>query len=75
MSVREFARFVDQHNVWVTYRSYFGWLYVEFKYTNRAIEITAPKFQTHPVETLTKEDVEKILKAFVFSRESQTEER
>ncbi len=48
---------------------------MEFKYTNPAIEITAPKFQTHPVETFTKEDVEKILKACVFSRESQTEER
>ena len=62
-------------NVWVTFRSFFGWLHVEFKYTNPAIEITAPKFQTHPVETFTKEDVEKILKACVFSRESQTEER
>ena len=62
-------------NVWVTFRSFFGWLHVEFKYTNPAIEITAPKFQTHPVETFTKEDLEKILKACVFSRESQTEER
>jgi integrase/recombinase XerD len=62
-------------NVWVTFRSFFGWLHVEFKYTNPAIEIAAPKFQTHPVETFTKEDVEKILKACVFSRESQTEER
>ncbi len=68
MSVREFARCVDQHNEWVTFRPFFGWLHVEFKYTNRAIEITAPKFQTHHVETLTKEDVEKILKACVFSR-------
>ncbi len=62
-------------NVWVTFRSFFGWLHVEFKYTNPAIEVTAPKYQTHPVETFTKEDVEKILKACVFSRESQTDER
>jgi integrase/recombinase XerD len=62
-------------NVWVTFRSLFGWLHVEFKYPNPAIEISAPKFQKHPVETFTKEDVEKILKACVYSRESQTEER
>ena len=53
----------------------FGWLHVEFKYPNPAIEITAPKFQTHPIETFTKEDVEKIIKARVYSRESQTEVR
>ncbi len=48
---------------------------MEFKFPNPAQEITAPKFQKHPVETFTKEDVEKILKACVYSRESQTEER
>jgi integrase/recombinase XerD len=62
-------------NVWITFRSFFGWLHVEFKYPNPAIEITAPKFQTHPVETFTKEDVEKIMKACVYSRESHTEEK
>ncbi|GIV65508.1 MAG: hypothetical protein KatS3mg046_768 [Bellilinea sp.] len=62
-------------NVWVTFRSFFGWLQVEFKFPNPAKEITAPKFQKHPVETFTKEDVEKLLKACVYSRESQTEER
>ena len=53
-------------NVWVTFRSFFGWLQVEFKYSNPAKEIKAPKFQTHPVETFTKEEVEKILKACVL---------
>ncbi len=62
-------------NVWVTFRSFFGWLHVEFKYPNPSIEVTAPKFQKHPVETFTKEDVEKIMKACVYSRESQTQER
>ena len=62
-------------NVWVTFRSFFGWLYVEFKYPNPAKEITAPKFQKHPVETFTKEEIEKILKACLYSRESQTEVR
>jgi integrase/recombinase XerD len=62
-------------NVWVTFRSFFGWLHVEFKYSNPSIEIAAPKFQKCPVETFAKEDIEKILKACVFSRETKTEER
>lgn len=62
-------------NVWVAFRSFFGWLQVEFKFPNPAKEIKAPKFQKHPVETFIKEDIEKILKACVYSREAQTEER
>ncbi len=62
-------------NVWVTFRSFFSWLQVEFKYPNPAKEISAPKFQKHPVDTFTKEEVERILKACVYSRESQTEVR
>jgi len=62
-------------NVWVTFRSFFGWLHMEFKFANPAAEIKAPKFQQHPVETFTKEDLEKILKACVLTRESKTEER
>ena len=62
-------------NVWATFRSFFGWLQVEFKFPNPAKEIAAPKFLKHPVETFTKEDVEKLLKACVYSRESQTQER
>ena len=66
---------ISIRNVWVTFRSFFGWLQVESKFPNPAKEITEPKFQKHPVETFSKEDVEKILKACVYSRESQTEER
>lgn len=62
-------------NVWIAFRSFFGWLHLEFKYPNPAIEITAPKFQKYPVETFNKEDIEKILKACIYSREAQTEER
>lgn len=62
-------------NVWVTFRSFFGWLQVEFKYPNPAKEIAAPKFQKHPVATFTKEEIEKLLKACVYSRESKTEVR
>lgn len=62
-------------NVWATFRSFFGWLQVEFQFPNPAKEISAPKFQKHPVETFSKEEVERILKACVYSRESKTEER
>jgi len=62
-------------NVWVTFRSFFGWLHMEFTFANPAAEIKAPKFQQHPVETFTKEDLEKILKACVLTRESKTEDR
>ena len=64
-------------NVWVTFRSSFGWLYVEFKYNNPALEITAPKLQTYPVETFTKEDVETVIQKgmCLFSGISKTEER
>jgi integrase/recombinase XerD len=62
-------------NVWVTFRSFFGWLKQEFKLPNPALEVNAPKFQVSPVEAYTKEDIEKILKACLYSREAQTEER
>lgn len=62
-------------NVWVTFRSFFGWLQVEFKYPNPAKEISAPKFQKHPVQTFTKEELERIMKACLYARESQTEVR
>jgi len=57
------------------YLSFFGWLHVEFKYPNPAPEISALKFQKHPVEAFTKGDIEKILKACDYARESQTEVR
>jgi integrase/recombinase XerD len=55
-------------NVWVTFRSFFGWLQVEFKFPNPAKEIATPKFQKHPIETFTKEDVEKLFKACIYPR-------
>jgi integrase/recombinase XerD len=54
-------------NVWVTFRSFLRWLHIKLKYPNPAIEVTAPKFQKYSVETFTKEDIEKILKACVYS--------
>ena len=44
-------------------------------FVNAAKEIKSPKFQKHPVETFTKEELEKIMKACVYMREAQTETR
>ena len=57
------------------FRSFFGWLNKEFKLPNPALDVTPPKFQKTPVDTFTKEEVEKILKACLYSREAQTDER
>jgi len=62
-------------NVWVTFRSFFGWLHKEFKYPNPALEIKAPKIQQRPVEPFTKEEIEKMLKACGYTKESKTETR
>jgi integrase/recombinase XerD len=62
-------------NVWIAFRSFFGWLNKEFKLPNPALDVTPPKFQKTPVDTFTKEEVEKILKACLYSREAQTDER
>jgi integrase/recombinase XerD len=60
-------------NVWITFRSFFGWLNKEFKLPNPALDVTPPEFQKTPVATFTKEEVEKILKACLYSREAQTD--
>ena len=51
-------------NVWVTFRSFFGWLHKEFKYPNPALEIKAPKIQQRPVEPFIKEESEHRVHAF-----------
>ena len=62
-------------NIWIVFRSFFGWLHKEFNYDNVALNVTAPKFQSHPVEVFTNEEVEKLLKACTYSRESETHGR
>lgn len=62
-------------NVYITLRALFAWLSKEFKVANPVKDITPPKFQKHHIETFGKEDIEKLLKACLYSRESQTETR
>jgi len=62
-------------NVWVILSSFFTWACREFKFPNPMKEIPAPKFQRTPVEPFTQLEVEQMLKACIYSRESDTTDR
>ena len=62
-------------NVYIALRAFYSWLNKEFKLPNPAKEITPPKFPEHVTQTLTKEDIEKLIKACLFSRQAQTVDR
>ena len=62
-------------NVYISLRSFFTWLNKEFKLANPAKEITPPKFPQHVIQAFSKEDIEKLIKACLYSREAQTDDR
>ena len=62
-------------NVYIALRAFYTWLNKEFNLPNPAKEITPPKFPQHVIQTFSKEDIEKLIKACIYSREAQTEER
>ena len=62
-------------NVYIALRAFYSWLNKEFKLPNPAKEITPPKFPQHVIQTFSKEDIEKLIKSCVYSREAQTEVR
>ena len=62
-------------NVYIALRAFYTWLNKEFKLPNPAKEITPPKFPQHVIQTFSKEDIEKLIKSCVYSREAQTEVR
>jgi integrase/recombinase XerD len=62
-------------NVWVAFRSFFTWFHQEFNLPSPADDVTPPKFQKHPVETFSKEEIEKVMKACLYTRETKTEDR
>jgi integrase/recombinase XerD len=47
----------------------------EFKLPNPAKEIAPPKFPQHVIQTFTKDDIEKLIKSCVYSREAKTNDR
>ena len=62
-------------NVYIALRAFYSWLAKEFQVPNPVKDITPPKFPKHVIQTFTKEDIEKLIKACLYSREAQTEER
>jgi integrase/recombinase XerD len=57
-------------NIYVTLASFFTWASREFRVENPMKEIPAPRFQNAPIEPFTQDDVQRMLKACVFSREA-----
>ena len=62
-------------NVYIALRAFFSWLNKEFELSNPAKEITPPKFPQHVIQTFSKEDLEKLIKSCVYSREAKTDDR
>ena len=62
-------------NVYIALRSFYTWLHKEFKIPSPFVDITPPKFPKHIIQTFSKEDIEKLIKACVYSREAQTDDR
>ena len=62
-------------NVYIALRAFYTWLSKEFKLPNPAKEITPPKFPQHVIQTFSKEDLEKLIKSCVYSREAKTDDR
>jgi integrase/recombinase XerD len=62
-------------NVYIALRSFYTWLHKEFKIPSPFVDITPPKFPKHIIQTFSKEDIENLIKACVYSREAQTDDR
>ncbi len=62
-------------NIWVTLMAFYSWASQEFKLPNPMQDIPAPRYQKAPVEAFTKEEVEKLVKACLYSREAKTDRR
>lgn len=62
-------------NVWVAFKSFFGWLNSEFGVSNPAAAIRAPRVKIPPIEPLTREEVERLLRVCLVTSEAKTELR
>ena len=62
-------------NVYIAMRAFYTWLSKEFGYPNPAKEITPPKFPKNEIQTFSKEDIQKLIKACLYSREAKTTDR
>ena len=62
-------------NCWVALASFWTWASVEFQLPNPMKTVPAPRFEFPPIEPLTKEEVEALLKSAEFCREANTNRR
>jgi integrase/recombinase XerD len=62
-------------NHWVTLRSFFAWLNVEFGVENAMLRIPPPKFKTPPVRPLSKDQISDLLKSCKYKNLAITKHR
>jgi integrase/recombinase XerD len=58
-------------NVYVSLRAFFSWLEKEFGIENLVKSIPSPKYPLHVIQTFSKEEIEKLIKSCLYTRESQ----
>jgi len=62
-------------NMWITLLSFFGWLNREFKIPNPVKGIPAPRYQKAQPQPFSREEVELLIKACLYSRDADTKFR
>jgi integrase/recombinase XerD len=62
-------------NVWITLSSFFNWASQEFKMVNPMKDVPPPRIKKTPVEPFTQDEVERMLKACLYTREADTNMR
>ena len=62
-------------NIWITLAAFYTWLSKEFQIRTPMEGVWAPKFESPPVEPLTKEEIEKLLNACDRCKEAETMRR
>jgi len=62
-------------NTWITLMSFFGWLNREFKIPHPVQGNSAPRYQKAQPQPFTREEVELLLKACLYSRDAETKIR
>ena len=55
-------------NHWITLSGFFRWASEEFEVTNPMKRVPSPRYEVKPVEPLTKNEVQSLLKASEYSR-------
>jgi integrase/recombinase XerD len=62
-------------NVWVTLSSFYSWASLELGVAHIMKDVPAPHAKEIPIEPLTQEEVQRMLKACIYSREAHPRNR